>query len=171
MRDEILESQPQDPEEVIKALLGPIPGAKPHCYQKHMTQHMIDGVSRDWIHQVTNVFLIRHPARVIASFAGKHPELGLGDVGVRQQWALIDELKRAGSPVTVVDSDDIRQDPAARLEQLCEALDLAYSPKMLRWPKGGHHDDGIWGHTGMALSGNRPALSAPRAICPRCQRP
>ncbi|UWQ79288.1 HAD family hydrolase [Leisingera sp. S132] len=144
MRAEILESQPQDPEAVAQALLGPVPAAKPFYYQKHMTQHMIPGVPREWLRDVTNVFLIRHPARVIASYAAKRENPTLEDIGFRQQAELFDLLRSWGQVPVVVDSHDIREDPAAKLEQLCEKIGMPYSPKMLNWPKGGHKDDGVW---------------------------
>lgn len=144
MRSEILDSQPQDPEAVAKALLGPVPGAKPYYYQKHMTQHMIPGVPRDWMREAINVFLIRHPARVIASYAAKRENPTLEDIGFRQQAELFDLVRSWGQTPVVVDSHDIRENPAAKLEQLCDAIGIPYSPKMLNWPKGGHKDDGVW---------------------------
>jgi len=144
MRAEILDSQPEDPEAVEAALLGPVPDAKPFYYQKHMTHHMIPGVPRDWMRDVTNVFLIRHPARVIASYAVKRENPTLEDIGFRQQAELIELIRRWGHAPVVVDSHDIRQDPAVKLEQLCGAVGIPYSPKMLSWPKGGHKDDGVW---------------------------
>lgn len=144
MRSEILDSQPQDPEAVAKALLGPVPGAKPYYYQKHMTQHMIPGVPRDWMRESVNVFLIRHPARVIASYAAKRENPTLEDIGFRQQAELFDQVRSWGQTPVVVDSHDIRENPAAKLEQLCDAIGIPYSPKMLNWPKGGHKDDGVW---------------------------
>ena len=144
MRSEILDSQPQDPETVAEALLGPVPGAKPHYYQKHMTQHMIPGVPRDWMREAVNVFLIRHPARVIASYAAKRENPTLEDIGFRQQAELFELVRGWGQTPVVVDSHDIRANPAAKLEQLCEAIGIPYSPKMLSWPKGGLKDDGVW---------------------------
>ncbi|WP_027235938.1 sulfotransferase-like domain-containing protein [Leisingera caerulea] len=144
MRSEILDSQPQNPEAVAEALLGPVPGAKPHYYQKHMTQHMIPGVPRDWMREAVNVFLIRHPARVIASYAAKRENPTLEDIGFRQQAELFELVRGWGQTPVVVDSHDIRANPAAKLEQLCEAIGIPYSPKMLSWPKGGHKDDGVW---------------------------
>lgn len=144
MRAEILESQSQDAAEVAQALLGPVPAAKPHFYQKHMTQHMIEGVPRDWMREVTNVFLIRHPARVIASYAAKRENPVLDDIGFRQQAELIELCRSWGQDPVVVDSHDIREDPEAKLDQLCDALGLPFSPKMLSWPQGGHPEDGVW---------------------------
>ena len=92
MRDEIIASQPIDPKAVVDQLLGSIPAQKPHFYQKHMAQHMIDGVPRDWVAQMTNVFLIRHPARVAASFSAKYDNPTLADIGFAQQLELYEQL-------------------------------------------------------------------------------
>lgn len=139
MQEEILASQPQDPGEVVRDLVGPNPEDKPHFYQKHMSQHMIDGVPRDWVGDLSNVFLIRHPARVIASYAAKRENPTLDDIGFRQQAELFDQFGGV-----VVDSHDIREDPEGMLRKLCEAIGLPWDPAMLSWPKGGHKDDGVW---------------------------
>ena len=80
MRDQILQAQPQDPHQVVDSLLGPDPEGCPNVYHKHMTQHMIEAIPRDWMLKVTNVFLIRHPARVVASFAKKYPDPKIEDI-------------------------------------------------------------------------------------------
>jgi hypothetical protein len=144
MREEIMDSQPQDPVEVAAWLSEAKPADKPHFYQKHMTQHMIDGVPRDWMRHVTNVFLIRHPARVIASYAVKRENPTLDDIVFRQQAELFDLVKSWGQTPVVIDSHDIRDNPHTMLEKLCDAIHLPFSPEMLSWPKGGHKDDGIW---------------------------
>ncbi|MEZ5716515.1 MAG: HAD family hydrolase [Paracoccaceae bacterium] len=144
MRDAILASQPTDPDEVEKALLGPVPGGKPHFYQKHMTQHMIADMPRGWMAQVTNVFLIRHPARVVASFGAKYDNPTLADIGFLQQAELYDQVKAAGGAPVVIDSSDIRRAPEVMLRRLCDAIGLDFDPAMLGWPAGGHPDDGVW---------------------------
>ena len=144
MRDDILASQSQDPEAVAASLLGPIPAGKPHFYQKHMTQHMLDAVPRHWMKDVKNVFLIRHPARVIASFGAKYEDPTLADIGFVQQAALFDAVVEAGQSPIVIDSADIRRDPQGMLQTLCEAIGLRFRSEMLRWAPGGHPDDGVW---------------------------
>lgn len=144
MREEVLASQPKDPEEVVTGLGGPIPGAKPHYYQKHMTQHMIEGVPRNWIAKVVNVFLIRHPARVVASFNAKYDNPTLSDIGFLQQMELYDQACATGPRPVVIDSSDIRRNPEVMLKKLCEAINLDWDPAMLSWPAGGHADDGVW---------------------------
>lgn len=144
MRDAILATQPKDALEVEKALLGPVPKGKQHFYQKHMTQHMLPDVPRDWMCDVRHVFLLRHPARVVASFSAKYEGVTLDDIGFAQQAELFDHVTALGLSPLVIDSHDIRQDPEAMLRRLCDALELAWDPDMLRWPSGGHRSDGVW---------------------------
>ena len=139
MQAEIMASQSQDPLEVIASLTGLNPDGKPHFYQKHMTQHMIPSVPRGWMADVTSVFLIRHPARVIASYGAKRENPTLDDIGFWQQAELYDQFGGV-----VIDSHDIRDDPEGMLRKLCDAIGLDWDPAMLSWPKGGHKDDGAW---------------------------
>ena len=144
MRDQILAAQPQDPATVAQALAGPIPDGKAHFYQKHMTQHMVSGVPRDWMRDVVNIFLIRHPARVIASYAAKRENPTLDDIGFRQQAELFQQVQRFGGTPVVIDSHDIRDNPVAMLTKLCAAIGLPFDEAMQNWPTGGHKDDGVW---------------------------
>lgn len=141
MRDDIIADGLTDPAQVIARCLEQ---PKPLFYQKHMTQHMIDGVDRDWIMEVTNVFLIRHPARVIASYDVKRENPTLEDIGFQQQYDLFQMLRDRGQTPLVVDSADIRDAPETTLTRLCSALNIPFDPAMLRWPAGGNAADGIW---------------------------
>ncbi len=144
MREEIIASQPTDPDEVINDLLGPIPGNHSNFYQKHMTQHMVGGVSRDWMRSVRNVFLIRHPARVVASFSAKYENPTIDDLGFVQQLDLFNLACTSDEIPLVIDSTDIRRDPEGMLKRLCAALGLPWDDRMLRWTVGGIPEDGVW---------------------------
>ncbi|MFP7569376.1 HAD family hydrolase [Marivita sp. S2033] len=144
MRDEILQSRQHDANAVEQRLLGPIPGGKPHVYHKHMCQHMIAGVPRQFMAECVNVFLIRHPARVTASFAKGYPQVTLDDIGFWQQADLYDEAMALGQHPIVIDSADIRRDPEAMLRALCHAVELQWDPAMLNWPAGPKAYDGVW---------------------------
>ena len=145
MRDQVIAAGPTDPAQVAAACTGPHPGNKPLFYQKHMTLHMIPGFDRGFMAGLINVFLIRHPARVVASYAQKRESPTLADIGFAQQAALYDELAdRTGRAPLVIDSADIRADPAAMLDRLCTALGIAFLPQMLRWPAGPKDFDGVW---------------------------
>ena len=144
MRDEILCSQPQDPTVVADQLVTEKPEGKPVYYQKHMTQHMLPSVPRSWMKDCVNVFLLRHPARVVASYAAKRENPAMMDIGFVQQAELYDNICGTGQTPVVVDSHDIRQDPEGMLRKLCDAIGLEYDPAMLHWEKGGHRSDGVW---------------------------
>lgn len=166
MREEILASQPQDPDAVIEALLGDVPNGKSVFYQKHMSQHMVPGIAREWIRDCTNIFLIRHPARVIASYAAKRENPTLDDIGFRQQAELYDEvLKRGGKPV-VIDSFDIRANPQDALEKLCDSIGLGFDPAMLSWPAGGHEQDGVWASHWYGAVWNSTGFAGPEGALP-----
>ena len=144
MVEEILASQAKDPAEVVKALLAPIGAPHRHMYHKHMTQHMVPGIPRDWMCEVENVFLIRHPMRVVASFARKYENPTLADLGFLQQASLFEELWVQGQTPLVIDSADILLNPERALRCLCAALDISFDPVMLSWPAGGMYCDGVW---------------------------
>ncbi len=144
MRDEVLASQPLDPAQVAAECLGPVPGDRPVWYQKHMTHHMLEGFPLDWIAKVRNVFLIRHPARVVASYARKREALTLDDIGFETQCALYERVIALGQVPVVVDSASILADPEPALRVLCEAIDLAFDPVMLKWEAGPRPEDGVW---------------------------
>ncbi len=167
MRKEILASQPRDPEAVAAHLAGPIPDGSRHYYQKHMTQHMIPGIPRDWMRDVRNVFLIRHPARVIASYAAKRENPTLEDIGFVQQAQLFDEVNSWGGDPVVIDSHDIRDNPATMLAKLCDRIGLTFSQEMLSWPRGGHKDDGVWARHWYGAVWNSTGFAAPEGPLPR----
>ncbi len=144
MREEILASQPTDADDVVADLVGENPGGKAHFYQKHMTHHMVPGIPRDWMAEVVNVFLIRHPARVVASYAAKREGPELDDLGFRQQAELFEHVQALGQKPVVIDSHDIREKPEVALRALCDALGLDWRPQMLCWPAGGIPEDGVW---------------------------
>ena len=145
MRDAVIASQPTDPAKVAAVSTGPNPEGKPLWYQKHMTMHMIPGFDRGFLNQLTNVLLIRHPARVVASYARKRENPTLADIGYVQQARLFDEIAdRTGNAPPVIAAESIRQDPRSALTRLCAALQIPFLDAMLHWPAGPKPQDGVW---------------------------
>jgi len=143
MRESVLASQPRDPAQVV--LTGPAPGGQPIWYQKHMTQHMLPEMPLDWMAECRHAFLIRHPARVIASYTRKREQPTLEDLGFRRQVELFDRVaQREGVAPPVLDSTALRAAPEARLKALCEALGIGWTSRMLHWPAGPKPYDGVW---------------------------
>lgn len=145
MRAEVIAAGETDPARVAAACLGPIPQEQSLFYQKHMTHHMLPGFDRGFLRGLANVFLIRHPARVISSYAKKREAPTLDDLGFRQQAELFDEVADGlGAAPMVIDSADIRTDPRQALGRLCAGLGIAFTDRMLHWPAGPRPFDGAW---------------------------
>ena len=141
MRDEILAANEPDYDAVVSTCSAPSKGLH---YQKHMCQHIAPNDDLAWLSQLQNVLLIRHPARVIASYHAKRENPIASDLGFDVQARIYDRLIADGEPPIVIDASDIRENPEGMLRALCAALDLEFEPEMLRWPSGGHKNDGVW---------------------------
>lgn len=145
MRDAIIAAHNADPAAVASACIGVIPNGKSIHYQKHMTLHMIPEFDRAFMRALTNVFLIRHPARVVASYSQKREAPTLADIGFVQQAELFDEVASwSGQIPLVIDSADIRANPRESLTKLCLALGISFTEDMLSWPPGPKPYDGVW---------------------------
>lgn len=134
----------------------------PHLYMKHMPHHMLPDFPMDWAQDCVHVHLIRHPARVIVSYAAKRDAPTLDDIGFVQQDRIYDSLGGV-----VIDSTDIRANPEKMLQRLCAAIGVRWDPEMLRWPAGGHPADGVWArhwygavHASTGFAGAEGALPA-----------
>lgn len=139
MRGAVLAAHECSPEKVAAACSGPIPGGKAHFYMKHMPFHMVQGFPLDWARECVNVHLIRHPARVVASYAAKRENPTMQDIGYARQTELFEMF-----PGPVLDSGDIRNDPEEMLKKLCDIIALPFDPAMLSWPAGTKPFDGAW---------------------------
>jgi len=145
MQAEILASQPNDPRGVAERLLAPLPPGASVQFQKHMTHHMLPDFPLDWAAQCEHAFLIRHPARVIASYSRKMDGVSLEAIGFPQQARLFDEMHaRTGKVAPVIDSDRVLADPRKVLMRLCSALEIPWDEGMLSWRPGPKPEDGAW---------------------------
>lgn len=139
MREAVIAAGETDPKRVAEAISVSDKGDTPHSYLKLMAHHMTASMPMDWAADCTHVHLIRHPARVVASYGARRETVALDDLGFRQQVAVRDNVGGV-----VVDTADIRADPAAMLDALCAAVGLPFDPAMLSWPAGPRPYDGAW---------------------------
>lgn len=144
-RDEVLASQPTDWRTVAASLTGGVPERAAIHYQKHMTHHMLPEFGREWLERVSNCFLIRAPAEVVASYAETRNAPVLTDLGFVQQLELFDRVAdRLGRAPPVIDATDVLRNPAGMLAALCAALGIEFDARMLSWPPGRRSTDGVW---------------------------
>lgn len=136
-RDEIIADMGTDWRPVVARLTAPVDGV---FYQKHMAQHLIPELPRDWIGQLRNILLIREPAEVVASYTRERSTVVAADIGLVTQAELYEQLD--GPPV--IDSADFLRDPEGYLRWMCDFIGVEFTDAMLSWPAGPRDSDGIW---------------------------
>lgn len=145
MADEVIESMDCDWHSVAETMRGTNPDSKPIWYQKHMPHQMVGPISITDFPNHRHAFLIRDPARVVASYAVKRVEVTVDDIGYEKQLQYVDQAAQmTGKAPIVLDSADILRDPEAHLKALCAGLDIAWDPGMLKWEAGTRDTDGVW---------------------------
>lgn len=81
---------------------------------------------------------------------------------------LFDEVAAwSGQAPLVIDGDALRADPEGALRGLCTRLGIAWTPKMLRWPAGGHPADGTWAPHWYAAVHRSTGFESPDGPLPR----
>lgn len=160
LRDSVLASQPTDWREAVSALetVRPVPLQ----YEKHMTHHLLPAFGRSWVFRARNAFLIRRPDAVLRSYVRARATVTLEDIGLPQQVELFERVAdRSGHAPPVLDADDLLADPAGALRALCEALEIAYTPRMVSWAPGPRATDGVWGPAWYARVWRSTGFEAP----------
>ncbi len=145
MADQIIAAMDCDWASVARAMTGPSPTGAPVWYQKHMAHHMVGPIAHDDLPGLTHAFLIRDPARVVASYAAKREAVRPEHLGTARQVEFFNrEGDRLGRAPPVIDSADVLRDPEGTLRLLCAALGIDWDPAMLKWEPGIRDTDGIW---------------------------
>lgn len=143
--DEVIAGGETDPRKIVRQLTGPVPEGKRIFYQKQMTHHLLPSLPRDWLAAVTNCFLIRDPADVIASYTKKNHAPSLDDLGFVQQAEIFNAVAgRTGETPPIIDAADVLRDPRRILQLLCDAVGAEFTDAMLSWPAGRRESDGVW---------------------------
>jgi Sulfotransferase domain len=144
-RGEIIAAGESDWRRVAAYLTGPVPEGKPLWYQKHMSHHLLPHIAREWLRELTHVFLIRDPRAVLLSYVKTRPNVTAEDIGVLQQLEIYEYVRagRAGA-APVIDADEFLKAPEAQLRLLCAQLSIRFTPRMLSWPPGSRASDGVW---------------------------
>lgn len=145
MRREVVAAMDCDWGSVLRTLSGPVPEGRPVWYQKHMWHHMTGPVGYGDFTGFTHAFLVRDPARMIASYLRKREAAAFEDFGLDRQAEFFErEADRLGEAPPVVDAADVLRDPEGTLGALCARLGIPFDPAMLCWEPGRRDTDGIW---------------------------
>jgi len=143
MADRIIAEHETDLNKVIEQV-----SSKPSSgvfYQKHISTHMLDNMPLDWLEDVNNLFLIRDPRYMVASYTAKRNNATASDLGYTQLQTLFEKaLTLPGQSPLVIDSRRFLEQPEAHLRYICSHLKLEFDANMLSWPAGERDSDGVW---------------------------
>ncbi len=141
-RDAIISSMECDPEKVIRdVFFGEYP--KPVVFLKHMCHHMLHA-DLSCMKNLINLFFIRDPANIIASYTEVIKKPTLSDIGNKIQCSQFEYALENGYSAIVLDSAELLKDPESVLKKLCSRMDIPFFPEMLQWPAGPRPEDGVW---------------------------
>ena len=115
----------------------------PIYFVKNMAHHLLSR-KVDFIEKFQNVFLIRNPYQLIASFAQVIPNPTMHDIGLKHEYDLHQSLVANNNDPIVIDAAVLLKKPKYILIALCEHLDIPFDNTMLSWKKGGIKEDGCW---------------------------
>ena len=90
---------------------------------KGMAHHYVEQ-ELSFLLQLQNVFLVRNPYQLIASFAQVVKEPTMRDIGIKRAWEIAQFLNDHDQPLVVIDSNDVLEDPESTLKQLCQDIDI-----------------------------------------------
>lgn len=142
-REEVLASMSANQNTVL-AELSQLERQHPVVFLKNMAHHHI-GLDWSYLHTMKNVFLIRDPHQLIASFAQVIAQPTLQDIGLKEEAELFEYVAAHGKhPPLVIDTNAILSNPEKGLRSLCERLGIPLEKSMLRWKKGPIKEDGVW---------------------------
>jgi hypothetical protein len=109
-------------------------------FVKDMAYHVVGLVDEVFLGRFVHSFLVRDPAWTIPSLAAVWPDFTDEEVGFHALGAL---AARVGDPL-VIDSDELRRDPAGVTLHWCERVGLPFVPEALTWSPGMRPEWGLW---------------------------
>jgi hypothetical protein len=140
-KDEVIASLPASEQAVRQHIAGYT--QKPVLFIKNMAHH-IALLDEPMIKGATNIFLIRNPTQILASYARVIEQPNMRDIGIAYQYTLFTEMLYKGEQPIVVDTGLLLEDPEGLLKKLCEKCEIVFEQRMLHWPSGPKPYDGVW---------------------------
>lgn len=139
-KEEVLEAQSSNEEKVKAEVFRK--HEKPVYFIKNMAHHIEVMDDHDFLSECINIFLIRNPRQIIASYAQVIEKPVMRDIGIEYEWKLFDKLNDRKS--IVLDSGFLLENPESVLKQVCDRSGITFEKQMLNWQPGPKSYDGVW---------------------------
>lgn len=141
-RDEVMEKLDTDGHKVISnILLGHY--NKPVVFFKHLTNQAVD-LDVSFMKEMVNLFFIRNPEKIIASFAEVIKQPVQDDVGIKLQVDYFNHAVKHHYKTIVLDAGDLLENTEGILTAVCNQCGITFEKAMLHWPAGRKSYDGCW---------------------------
>ena len=110
-----------------------------------MTHHITEEIDLNWLAEMDHFFLIRDPARIVASYAVKTGDSQSVFQSLKREAEIFERVSDLkGTRPAVIDAQDVLSDPRGILTALCGCLGIPFDETMLSWPAGRRDSDGVW---------------------------
>ncbi len=141
-REEILQNMESDlPTILDKVIFGSYD--TPVLFMKHMIHHFIN-MDTSFLEKTENIFFIRNPYDVLASYTQVIENPTMEDIGIKRQYEIYELLRSKGKVAALIDTKELLANPGKTLAMLCEQMNILFEESMLSWPAGARPEDGIW---------------------------
>lgn len=120
---------------------------KQPVFFKDMALHCINYLLKDnlLIQNITHTFLIRDPAKTIASNYAMDPNISLDGIGCHQLYDLYQKtIEVCNSQPVIIDADDLENNPGKTVSSYCQAIDIMFIEEAMRWEASLPEEWKIW---------------------------
>jgi len=139
-------------------------GRDRRVFLKDMASHVHALIDPEFLARFEHSFLIRDPAWALPSLEAKWTDFSEEEAGYAPLGDLVDALVASGREPVIVDSYDLRTDPAGTIAAYCTTLGIPFLADALEWSPGMPASWEMWEewHTDVAASeGFQPRAPGP----------
>jgi hypothetical protein len=125
--------------ELFDLLVGLAGRGGRRVFFKETTDYPYDAILADsrLYHEVTNTFMIRDPAAVIASHHAMNASVARDDIGFERLHTMVAAVReRIGRVPLVFDGDEVAAAPTRATVRFCAETGLPFRPEALNWQPG-----------------------------------
>lgn len=147
-------------------------GSREAVFVKDMAYQALPGLTDDALAAMSHTFLVRAPAAALPSLQRAWPDFTDEEAGYAAQRELFDRVVAVtGRTPAVIDSDDLRADPAGVVQRWCRGVGLAHRHDSLTWRPGMRPEWQLWRSWYDAAAASTgflpPSAASGRDIAPR----
>ena len=138
-----LDENPLDPAISYASTWSGIKSARKdgRVFSKDFPNYIMWMASGEFLDEFQHTFLIRDPAKVLASMYNQWPDFTMDEASFEDQHKMFNRVvERYGEVPPVVDSDDLLSDPHGIVEAYCKAVGIPFLPAALEWEPGERED-------------------------------